>query len=56
MKNAYEREEEFSPEGKCLRRKTVLGPSVIAGLLALCGLLSGKPIDWATWIWTVLRR
>ena len=44
MKNAYEYKEEFSPEGKRLKRELNVGPIVPWTIVALTALITGKAI------------
>jgi hypothetical protein len=44
MKNAYEHREQFSVDGKCLKRERKIGPIVAWMIVAILALILGKAI------------
>jgi len=49
MKNAYECREEFTAEGKCLKRERTVGPIVPWTLVAIIGIVFGKALSPSIW-------
>lgn len=49
MKNAYELEEEYNNDGKCRKRKRIVGPIVVWGLVAILALLLGQALPSGFW-------
>ena len=45
MKNAYECNEQFSRDGKCLNRERRIGPIVPWAIVVILALLLGKALD-----------
>jgi hypothetical protein len=57
MKNAYEVREEFSRDGKCLKRERNLGPIVAWAIVALVALISGRAvIQFPPSFWEFFKR
>ena len=44
MRNAYESEEKFTPDGKCVERRRAIGPIVPWSIVALAALVAGKAL------------
>ena len=44
MRNAYERREEYNPEGKCLKREWAIGPIAVWGIVTLVALFKGHAL------------
>ena len=55
MKNAYECKEQFSPDGKCLKRERIIGPIVPWMIVAILALLLGKAIGLPVGLWGLLK-
>lgn len=49
MKNAYEFEEEYTNDGKCHKRKRIVGPIVVWGLVAIIALFLGQALPSGFW-------
>jgi hypothetical protein len=57
MKNAYECKEEFSRNGKCLKRERAIGPIVVWAIVALTAFLTGKAlVNLPPSFWGFFRR
>jgi hypothetical protein len=49
VKNAYEFEEEYTNDGKCHKRKRIVGPIVVWGLVAIIALFLGQALPSGFW-------
>lgn len=47
MKNAYECKEQFSKDGKCIKRERAIGPIVVWAIVVLIGMVTGLNIPAA---------
>ncbi len=57
MKSAYTFREEFSREGKCLKRERDIGAIVPWSIIALVGLLTGRTLlGLPASFWDFLKR
>jgi len=49
VKNAYECKEEYSPNGKCLKRERAIGPIVPWAVVVVLAILAGYSLPAAFW-------
>ena len=55
MKNAFEFREEFTPEGKLLKREAAAGPALIAGIVAVVSIIMGVSLDVPAVFWKIFK-
>jgi hypothetical protein len=55
MKNAYECKEQFSRDGKCLRRERAIGPIVVWAIVVLIAMATGQLLNIPAAFWHLLK-
>lgn len=55
MKNALEYREEFTPDGKLLKREAVAGPAFVAGIVAVVSMFLGVSLDLPAVFWKIFK-
>jgi len=51
MKNAFEFKEEFSRDGKCLKRERAIGPIVVWAIVVLVAMATGQLLNIPSACW-----
>jgi hypothetical protein len=55
MKNAYECKEQFSRDGKCLRRERAIGPIVVWAIVVLIAMATGQLLNIPDAFWHLFK-
>lgn len=55
MKNAYEYKEQFSRDGKLLRRERAIGPIVVWAVVVVIAMATGQLLNIPSWFWHLLK-
>ena len=55
MKNAYECKEQFSREGKCLKRERAIGPIVVWAIVVLIAMATGQLLNIPSVFWHLFK-
>lgn len=55
MKNAYECREQFSREGKYLRRERAIGPIVVWAIVVLIAMATGQLLNIPSAFWHLFK-